>query len=484
MLKLLAGLLLFLLGEAALASPLTPATLQVDIRLDAKKSSAAGIGRDAASTLCATLAPALKIQGGPYGFGIFADVDCSMSNSSNSTRSLWRLNIAESDTALDIEVVRRKVWSDPSSGSVTEAKFQILTPHSLADLVRHPDIVELLALAILDSLPFLAFVERGSNLQKIDERPREWRLPPVSKTLWGLAAEVPTRSGVWKVRVVGRATVKGAAPSAQHSYAVGWSFAATPAPFWVQNAEGRGQMAEQALQILQEAMNGFDRTKLAALPQLGAADAYHSFLSLRLGIPMSFGIVSEIRSSWLSGLRLQYDVMPTRNESVEDLKIVLNTARGFLGWSFGYEISALASRVDIAPLLEVWSVHTELPGLLDRLGRPTESHLEISTQLLPAIELGVERVLFGQPLRLWYAQNFGKPLMAGEVDLRLHSARGGVSAYLAGHAFRACCKLGLQAFSSAEKVTVTRSGTALSEADVREFSFLYVYLGVGAGILW
>jgi len=195
-----------------------------------------------------------------------------------------------------------------------------------------------------------------------------------------------------------------------------------------------------------------------------------------------FGLLSEIRSGPMNGLRIYWDEIPKVSRSIAGEEMSFTSNRVLLGWAFMLPLPWLNLKLEGTPKIGVWSMKANLP-FEETPGLFTVVPLEIKNALSLGGEIGLEAQIHAELVRLWYERNaavraFGQKL-PGAVD----SSRTGLDLFIEGPRLGSASSpfnLSFLLFALRESLTMTGS------AGGQELPFAHAtgYAGGGISFAW
>jgi hypothetical protein len=193
-----------------------------------------------------------------------------------------------------------------------------------------------------------------------------------------------------------------------------------------------------------------------------------AYLGIRYGVPMQkgtgvlanvnlIGIFGEFRGGVLSGLRVNYDTIPTQKSETEEFRDVFSWSRIQLGYGFGLKLNnPILNWVDISPRLGVTNLTlTSTPNP----GAATDGY-EFKLQRAPTVglEVGLEKRTNAFLIRLWGYGSYSLGVLPIDKEYKSTSIRAGVDVYREIADWKSI-KLALLVFSAVDQNHYTRLAT-------------------------
>lgn len=205
-----------------------------------------------------------------------------------------------------------------------------------------------------------------------------------------------------------------------------------------------------------------------------------------------YGLLVEIRSGPLNGLKFYYDKFPGTSYKTGDVATSLEWSRLVLGKSFSFGFPFFINRAEVTPKLGRYFLSSVQPVEFDSGGNIlTTQKFEIRNQPSFSVEASAERAAKLYTARLWYAIDRGIPFVpvigtsavsaerAG-ADLFLNS---GLKAQFLGNEYA----LNLLAFGMYENLTIEDlmlEDLAPGEVAVSAIQLRSAYAGLGVVVNW
>lgn len=203
------------------------------------------------------------------------------------------------------------------------------------------------------------------------------------------------------------------------------------------------------------------------------------------------GILAEIRSGILDGLRFNADIGLEQKIRQDDLDLSFRWRRYTLGWAFGRDIDFFFNRIDLTPRLGIMDIRSTLP-----VPSPTEENQKITTDfnMVDAFnfgaELGIEKNFSFAMLRLWGASDFAVGFLekAGGGRGTITSFRAGVDTYFELFRLADALDVNLLLFGLGERISLSQSVSedqqSLDSPTIEGLSYSFGFLGAGLTISW
>lgn len=489
---LLGGLLTKAPRVSAAPSMFTPPFLKIVL----KDSPPSAAGKDASSwtKACDMLGRALTVGTGPWGYGIFKGFSCgigSQTSGQSGASDAWILEVAPAEDGAAFTM------SNATGGK--ESSFKAPKSKSLIEYLVHPELNDLVALRILNDLPALglldakAVTQDGNVLARRAHNQVSNVTPPARMKAFQLAVVL---GSVYQPTILGEIEqASGTLPShkaegnqdPQESAAFAWHVSPEVAgalrdgmKVWFQDLRGRGAQAPE-----------FDSGILATIKMLDVANekgllaqilsgakgfvletASAGYVGLRYGKQIFagnpllrkltlIGLVTEVRSGPLDGLRFFYDTIPRVDAVQHGVKTSIGWDRVIAGKSFSFQPVDWMKSVDITPKIGFWNFNSRVLNQNSRpdLSAVVDFDLDFAPSL--AIEVGTEWRVESYFARLWYG--FDGAGIATRLGTRsVSSNRSGLDLiHSFGHQFNlfgAATKPALLAFAMYESLAMSGAG--------------------------
>lgn len=482
---------------------------------------------------CSNLGKSLLIGQGPWGMGVFASFSCWTDDkkiSGNPKGKPWTLEYMETDERVSLTLM------DADSRVMSEAAFGP-SPYT-AYFFGDKEFVDLLALKLLDGLPFLGYIAKGALIGEgafvgryprslPNGRKRPVVPPPKSLTVYRLS--VDKNSSLYHAQVVGSVSQASLDPESPLEAQVQKKSEKAKEPMvhwraneeliqsnkdsfvWFHNEAGRNRMApdlqlaiDQIQKVLAEAADeGMLTNMLRGLKKSIIATTASGYVGVRygpqvlpgddlLGKTSFFGLLAEVRGGPLEGVRFYYDKLPLKAVEQDGFETSIEWSRLVVGKSFGLKLNRFADRVEITPKLGLWNFHTKLPVNYDADGKVTKVGVfDLDRAMSFSLEMGVEWNSPVYVIRPWYSFD-GAGLISKINSKRVTSNRFGLDTYwTAGPKFRILgnqFKTAWLGFFIYETIGLTNndSDVALGEGEsiITDLSFTTGYAGLGVAVSW
>lgn len=486
------------------------------------------------TTACAAIGRSLLVGEGPWGMGAFASFSCWLDDkkiSGSAKGKPWTLEYKETDAGVSL------VISDAESRKMSEVKY---APSDFsAYFFEDSEFVDLLAMKLLDGLPFMGCIRKGAlaTEDRFSGRyPRTFGksgrrypivLPP--KYLMGYRLERSKSGEVFRARVAGVVAQSSidpdnAAPEASpkktekrtepvvHWHANPELVTSNKTGFvWLHNAAGRDQMGvslqagiNQAQKALSDAVDeGMLSGVFSKLKKGIRATTASGYVGVRYGPQVLsgdkllsktafFGLIGEVRGGPLEGVRFYYDKLPQATVVQDGFDTSIAWGRFIVGKSFGLKLAKFADRLDLTPKLGVWNFHLKYPIKFNADETVSETGtFDLDRALSFALEAGVEWTSSWYILRTWYSFD-GAAIISKVGSKRVTSNRAGLDTYWATgpkfSLFGASFKTMLLGFMTYEHLGITNTSTneTLTEgqSEITDLAINSGYLGLGLALSW
>jgi len=205
-----------------------------------------------------------------------------------------------------------------------------------------------------------------------------------------------------------------------------------------------------------------------------------------------YGLLVEIGSGPLNGLKFYYDKFPKRTYLSGDNALDLEWTKFVLGKSFSFKAPVFINRIEITPKLGRYYLSSTQPIEFDDAGAVTSTQkFEVRDQPSFSVEVSAERIAKYYTGRVWYALdraiNFLPVLGTSAVSAERVGADLFVNSGLNFRTFGIDYTLNILGFTSYENFQINdlnQSDLAPGEAAVSAIQLRSAYAGLGIVINW
>lgn len=222
-----------------------------------------------------------------------------------------------------------------------------------------------------------------------------------------------------------------------------------------------------------------------------------AYVGMRYGIPAKkgrgvlantnlLGIFGEFRGGILSGLRINYDSIPTQKLVTTESTDEFSWSRFQLGYGFGMRFNnPLINWIDFSPKLGVTNLLLRSTAAPDALTEGYEFHLQRAPTV--GLEVGIEKRTNEFLLRLWGYGSYSLGVLPIDKEFKSTSLRAGIDIYREVADWRSI-KLAVLVFSAIDRNNYTRliSTEELAENPntTTEVTFGSLFAGGGVTLTW
>ncbi len=422
-----------------------------DLWIEIIDSSAAKTPNDASKNLiqaCNTFSIYLTKNRGLWASGPFARATCNIeppqkqdsqgakADENPATRWSWKLRIEVIDSRKKFEIFYRSKNQKP----MTQALYELDTEISLQPLLEKHDFAQLIAAYLTNRLPIRTAIT-GSRIalgKTISVRGKgASAIQPASQTvqIYG----VKRSTDLWLPTLVASGELSFKPPN-QTSVAIkniemnpldGKVLANRKTIYFMHQIADKEINAKKIDDLLRSRMGSF----FSKFLDIGRS----AYVGVRYGAPLTkgqgvlarsnlIGLFGEFRGGILSGLRLNYDMIPTQRSSTEENSDEFSWSRLQLGYSLGIRLdNQVINWIDISPKIGV-------TNLILR-STPTETGTtegyEFRLQRAPTvgIEIGLEKRTNKFLVRLWGYGSYSLGVLPIDKEYKSTSLRGGLDMY-------------------------------------------------------
>jgi hypothetical protein len=471
---------------------------------------------------CKNLGNRLRVGKGPFGFGMFANYSCFLGAEKISGKS------GDFDWVLEVKIAGNEASFIIKNKDRIEARQALSATVSLVRYLQDPGFCDDIVFGLMRSLPVLMAAApnvqskghfgRGISISDATNLSSARFEPPPDLILFHLSYNQNLK--VWIPEEFGKATLRyyDKAKFSQNDGGksrgrVFWdvSLSAAPVknePIWAQVKEGRGQLMEEskvnakiqtAYDLLEVKFGKRKSTLFGSVTSYLVDSAASGYVGARygrqflagddlLGNSSFWGLLVEIRSGPLEGLRFYYDEVPKITSQVESGETYLEWSRFTAGMSFGIFPGILIDRIDFVPKIGKWSLSAILP--IHTPDQTLRQEFQVKDRLSLALEAGLEWIGDWYTIRTWASQD--QSIVYGNIDTSgVITSRIGLDTYLiAGPSVKISSgklKTTLLLFSVLESIKLRAAKGPAEESEkfrIDEIDFDSGYAGGGLVISW
>ncbi len=503
-------------------------------RKDAESIKSKGGVKDWAAA-CTKLAANLMAGKGVWGTGVFTVASCYIQDkgvdkftAGKDAPNPWVLRFIEGETEATLSLYASE---NKDADLMASAKF----PGSVWAMTFFSDkgFAELVSLRLLNELPMMGFVRKGSLEKSLDLKKSVAFVPPSGKRVYTVPApplllktfRVSHADGAYLTDLTGNAArsafvdVKAGSESDEKKvmtnksagkYFVTWTFdAATQTASKNQHlafhdAQGAGKLVpelddsiNEAAKILDEALAAGMFSKLLTGIKANAASG---FIGLRYGKQVLagsallkkltfFGLIAEFRGGIVNGLRYYYDKTSQVTDSSNGVPEKLGWSSHTIGKSFGTSLSHVVDRIDFTPKLGIWALDANLVRSVDDQGIASSTgKFYMPRGYSLNLEIGAEWNSSWYKVRPWVSYDYAGAVSAVSKST-ITAIKAGLDTFLTiGPSFKLGStnyKSALLGFVVAEKLSLAdKSVKASEDSKIDAFSMTLTFVGAGVAISW
>ncbi|MCX6116011.1 MAG: hypothetical protein NT027_00575 [Proteobacteria bacterium] len=388
---------------------------------------------------CKRLSNALAVGRGPWGFGVFSTISCRIDfdpNKASKDQLGWLLRVSRKDNIVQVSLM-------DAQNKVVKI-LSVENRRGFLKFLLDREYTDLIGLYFLDSLPFAGILDTEKLDLHDGFQNRGMALSPKGLSKFGKISppdflnvySVKFDSDIAKPRLraklkfdaedlpkVPKRSKKKTELSRNLFSKIKWKMMkemladSSQETTWIHNAEGSGFFSAQTVRLIEEATSSLNEAEENNyLSDYIAGDTIESilgryqggYIGLRYGFQLIpgdplmknasfFGLVGELRSGLLGGLRFYFDKMPEKKFTDDDLRYSMAWERFIIGKSFGYQLK-------YAPKIGLWNLKLRSPVVIydsDLTESKVNGDFRMSNALSGALELGLEWYSQGYALRTW-----------------------------------------------------------------------------------
>lgn len=399
--------------------------------------------------------------------------------------------------------------------------------------LRNEKFRELVVQYILDSLPVAVRLTEENFLKS--ENAISWEVPTELESVKGVSLPKNiliyqmhwnSRFKLWRSSIVGESrssevTLKVAkrllhqAATEKNKLVLRWNLSEKSqlnfgenSVLWIHNRSGPDAHGRRIMPQIKRAAAQVNKQELDdllpsanVLENLLKVPLASAYVGARFGLPLFqdspygskttfIGVLAEVRSGPLDGLRLNADLWPKVTDQFGDKEGDFEASRYIAGWSFRFApgIKWLPDFVDISPAIGQWSFEIDVPVAVgDEIFLPSF----VADQVFSVgAGLGLEWITDVYLVRLWYSQDFGFNADTAVDASGISTRRFGVDGmydlmkFSIGKSRFTSSVLG---FAGLDAVRLNRTSKPLEGSDdltIVGIEYLQVYSGGGLSISW
>jgi hypothetical protein len=194
-----------------------------------------------------------------------------------------------------------------------------------------------------------------------------------------------------------------------------------------------------------------------------------------------FGLIFEMRGSWLDGLRLYYDLLSKAEAPLAGDTQSLEMSRILAAYAFDIDIDLWFDKIHLVPRVGQYNLSARLPGGIHFFSREILlKNFAVDNALATGAEVDIEKSSLFYILRAWYAQDLSLGGGAGGVT----SQRMGIDAFLKGSGFSLLgqnLSTSYLAFVANESLTLKDEDETLGSYSI---NLSIPYAGLGLSLSW
>ena len=487
-------------GQPEISQVVTQADLRIELSSKLKGD------RDAWDQVCERLAKSLSVGQAVWGMGVFTEANCSRREAASQTgagsaSALWSLRVTSERNDLIFQL------TDPRPG-MSDRVVKLMGGALAVSELRDESLMALVSAAILYQMPMAMRIsaediqQRGDGTSRMvrqvgaggtkEGRPFAQPQPPHTLAIYQL--EWDEVVGLWRPHLIGTAErlSRHGGEAIYHLNAV-TTQALAAGPLWAHDTadlnartQGLAEAARRRQEVLRDHSTGVGNLLI---------DAFSAgYVGFRYGFNQKirfFGLLDEIRSGPLDGLRYNYDKMPkptnvdTSNSEVAGASSFA-WSRHKLGYSFFFKSRWLFDDLYVTPNLELWNMDATAQIAQDD-GTFVPRVFHVVNALGFGIEAGVEWLSRWYTLRPWASYDRGFSVIRAGPSIT--GTRAGLDVYLNTGPSIALgsteFKFALLMFVLGENVEVAASkGSSSLSYAVSSFGYTAGYVGLGAMLSW
>lgn len=441
---------------------------------------------------CAGFAKNFVNNQGLWGTGSFAEAQCTRSLVSKARRSpadksvwpthphVWNLRIRERSDELIF------VLSPRNLKGVKPIVIALTDIHPL-DLMEDGRLSSLLALYFSVSQPFRSVVlpdqlKLGAEVGG-PNRGVEGLDPPKELKIFSLSYV----NKFWHHKTIGKAQLKSNGKTGTKYVVSELLEPQKDAVYFMQQSDSRSEVIAELRDIIEGSQFSF----LNALFKLKNA----AYVGLRVGYPVQsgpnplakafmYGLFGEFRAGFLSGLRMNYDLIPAAELEDENGLQVFEWSRFQLGYSFGRPLELpVLNWIDVTPRVGVTTLRVDFTPSANSNSSPYSFNQSRAPTV--GIEVGFERRNPMFLMRNWYFASYSLGILPLDRKYNTTASRAGLDIYKTVTEFRNV-SLSLMGFTSLDSTTIKNNvvDDAAEVVQVKQVTYNIWYAGGGFNLVW
>ena len=441
-------------------------------------------------------------------------------------KSSWLIQVVDDDDHLTLSAYYMAYESDRVNlkGLTPQAIAQMASNEKSMKSIADPTVGKLLAMKIMDQLPVsrpLGKVDDKGAIQYVPGAKTPPNLPGPAQQYNFIALGYDKSQKLWLPRLMGKMSLEQSADDAEkkadkkskkkkeqpdQGSEYTWIFSKYPSldaamgdDLWLVDARGRGKEGEAIDDKLNESLKKYDLS-IDFLTGMLLSTLSKGYVGMRMGFNIlpgdalldkarMIGILAEVRSGPLQGLRWYWDFGPKDSVTVDGYTSSFSWSRPTFGWSFGKNFnSPLVSRIDLVPKIGLVDLDASLNiDLGDGTKMPMRYRVKNALNL--GAELGIERNTSWFLARMWGASDIADFGVAIGKD-SISSYRGGVDTYWEMGNITQAMKMSLLVFGFGEMITLEKRHPNVTQtndssgAQITSLSYTMAFCGLGLTLSW
>ncbi len=446
--------------------------------------------------VCKALGGALRLNSGPWGYGIATSNDCAVVTSRPKEFKDWSLVISASKDAIQLELHFAGIVKPLATSGFKPGEIKL-------DVLSKPEFVAVLIYDILEQLPMLsrlgAVTTKGNKskiILKNQDRFKYLLPPPVEILIYTLEFEATSK--IWRPHVVATAR----RPDTPIGKVVTWdldrAIPSNSGTLFLHDGSGRNWHGSMHSDVIASTYDRITTKNVASIMAGTVKDQFAGgFVGLRYGRSITtgqlvnkvglFSILAELRGSPINGLRVYFDQWPSVSDTAELDAVKFAASRAVFGWSFGFSSTGIFDRMDLVPRIGRWSLLLDY-NVRNRSGAIETVRFKTIGALSTGLEIGLEKDIGPVMLRLWAADDVGSnPLLRG-LSTRVDDLRAGADLLAKGFNFSPLGKninLTFLMFTLYENLSLRKKNAGASgEVAINALNLQIALLGGGLAVTW
>jgi len=441
---------------------------------------------------------------GVYGFGVFEKVNCGLWESRIEDESKsWFLKVSVGSKITTFALYPDKSSSFKKSRKKPISSMRIASNEIFLNLVADPEISKLLAFGLLDKSPVLLrlnedLLNNAKNEIRLGAEEDSTHLPPPPPTLDIYRLEFNHSKSIWVPKPLGQGSLQQSQTNdtKTSTWTLKKRLKISEDDFIYahnkqQTRSNQKKIRSSLKTLLSAAREKQDKGVLSVVGDSIGNLANTGYVGVRYGLGLLgedlikdanfFGLVAELRSGPLDGLKFYYDYWPIIKGGNTDGDTSFGGSRATVGWSFRWEIpTQLLTGIDITPKVGLWDFQIKL---LVEDAKGVKIPLDFNTKNATSteLEIGLESAQKYILLRGWAAQAIS--LLDNNNTTSIKTSRIGTDLFITGPKMGSG-NLSFLIFIFGERVTFEKSKESLPSESISEIFYTQVYAGGGLAISW